>query len=410
MDAERIRVIADDLTGACDVAAALVPLRAGIVVAGPAHWAASGAGAHVVRNTQSRALPADAAAARVRDALADLGAGWRGVLLKKIDTGLRGPLGAELDAAMDAIGAALAIVLPAIPDAGRTTVGGRQLADGVPVDETAFARDPDNPVTDARVGAVIESTSRRRTDGVGLADVRRGDAAAAVAACRARGVTVVVGDAETDADLDRWATSLADAGEPLVLAGSTGIARAVRRRMEDATQAAAAPVAAPAGRSAGVLIVSGSAHPVARAQMRHAADAGLVHATEVDPRDPGPAVAQASAALRAGRHAALCAPGTPHAGGRGDLLEGLAAALQAVVTRACPRALVLIGGETAFHVLAALDDPRLWVERSPAPLAVRATLLDGPLAGLPVVTKGGSSGPPERLAELVTGVSMEVAA
>jgi hypothetical protein len=52
-------------------------------------------------------------------------------------------------------------------------------------------------------------------------------------------------------------------------------------------------------------------------------------------------------------------------------------------------------------VLVALDDPRLWVERSPAPLAVRATLLDGPMAGLPVVTKGGSTGPPERLADLI---------
>jgi uncharacterized protein YgbK (DUF1537 family) len=409
VDAERLRVLADDLTGACDVAAALLPLRHGLVVAGPARWrdplGAGVDGALVVRNTQSRALaPADAAA-RVRLALADLAPAPSGVLLKKIDTGLRGPLGAEIDAAMDAIGAELALVVPAIPDAGRTTVDGRQLVDGVPVDETAFARDPDNPVRDARVGAVIEATSRRRAAWVGLDEVRRGGAAAAVASRRAAGARIVVGDAETDADLDHWAATAMDPREPAVLVGSTGLARAVRRRLGAGAETARAAPGPPAGRGGGVLVVCGSAHPVAHAQLRHAAEAGLVRTATIDAHAPAAAVAQASAALRAGRHAALGVPGGPDGCGRDAMLAAVAQAVQAVVARACPRALVLIGGETAFHVLTGLDDSRLWIERVAGPLAVRATLLDGPLAGLPVVNKGGSSGPPERLAELVAEAS-----
>jgi uncharacterized protein YgbK (DUF1537 family) len=39
---------------------------------------------------------------------------------------------------MDAIGASAALVVPAIPDVGRTTVGRHQL-EGVPVHRTAFA-------------------------------------------------------------------------------------------------------------------------------------------------------------------------------------------------------------------------------------------------------------------------------
>jgi hypothetical protein len=71
---------------------------------------------------------------------------------------------------MDAVGAETALVVAAIPEAGRTTVGGRQLVDGVPVDETAFARDPQNPVHDARVAVVIEATSRRRARSAPLGD------------------------------------------------------------------------------------------------------------------------------------------------------------------------------------------------------------------------------------------------
>src|SRR5207237_332991 len=108
-------------------------------------------GAMCVRNTQSRTLaPADAAR-RVAAALADVGPAWAGLVLKKIDTGLRGPLGAEIDATMDALGVEEAFVLPAIPEVGRTTLAGRQMIGGVPVNETAFACDPHHPIHDASV-------------------------------------------------------------------------------------------------------------------------------------------------------------------------------------------------------------------------------------------------------------------
>ena len=59
------------------------------------------------------------------------GVAAQAIVLKKIDTALRGHLGAELDAAIAAAGAAEAFVLPAIPRVGRTTVGGEQRIDGV---------------------------------------------------------------------------------------------------------------------------------------------------------------------------------------------------------------------------------------------------------------------------------------
>src|SRR5262249_35204118 len=95
-------VLADDLTGACDVGAALLPWPEPVLV--DVVPGAVGRGGLRIRNTQSRGLaPADAAE-RVRCALAAEDRDGADIVLKKIDTGLRGPLGAEIDAAMDAVG------------------------------------------------------------------------------------------------------------------------------------------------------------------------------------------------------------------------------------------------------------------------------------------------------------------
>src|SRR5207248_6194135 len=87
MDA--LRVLADDLTGACDVGAELLPGSAGVVVqpAGGTPAADVAPGTICVRNTQSRTLDPAAAARVVREALGDVPVTWSGLVLKKIDTG-----------------------------------------------------------------------------------------------------------------------------------------------------------------------------------------------------------------------------------------------------------------------------------------------------------------------------------
>ncbi len=199
---QAVRVLADDLTGACDVGAELLPWPGGVAVqpTSESRPAAARSDALWVRNTQSRTLPPADAAGRVTIALADVSPGWAGLVLKKIDTGLRGQIGAEIDAAMDALGVDEAFVLPAIPEVGRTTLQGRQMIGGVPVHQTAFARDPQNPIHDDSVPAAIESTGRRKAGVIALGAVRNG-IAGAIDDARAAGAQVLVCDGETDADL-----------------------------------------------------------------------------------------------------------------------------------------------------------------------------------------------------------------
>lgn len=394
-----LRVIADDLTGACDVGAELLPWPGGVVVLPDPAATPPAPGPLVVANTQSRTLPAAEAGGRVARVLAGA-AGSCTILLKKIDTGLRGPLGAELDAAMDAVGAGEAFVLPAIPEVGRTTERGCQLIDGVPVHETAFARDPQNPVRESHVASVLEATGRRPTGEIALAAVRAADGgAAAVAAARASGATVLVCDARTDDDLARMVRVLLARPRPVVLAGSIGLARAVRAALAGAEARPPDPSAAPGG--TGVLGVVGSAHPTAHAQAACAAETAGAVLLPVSLDDPAAAGRGAAARLRAGASVLLLAPATPVADGSPAVLAALRAAAVAALTEAPPRGLLIVGGETAHAVLAGLRHPPLVLERRVAPLAVRGRVAAGRWAGLPVVTKGGSSGPIDLVAGLV---------
>ncbi|TMB00466.1 MAG: hypothetical protein E6J70_10455 [Deltaproteobacteria bacterium] len=92
-------------------------------------------------------------------------------------------------------------------------------------------------------------------------------------------------------------------------------------------------------------------------------------------------------------------------GGRGAGSTGVLAALRAgalaALARTRPGGLVLIGGETAYHVLDGLGHPMLAVESRLCPLVVRTRLMTGPYAGLSLVTKGGSAGAPDLLGAIV---------
>src|SRR5690606_30456713 len=122
----------------------------------------------VVCNTDSRHVSAEEAASRVTrvvDAVGDVA-----LVVKRTDTTLRGNIGAELLAALEAVrrrhAGARALMVPAFPSAGRVTVGGIQLVDGVPVGRSAAASDHLNPVTSSRVAEIV----RQQVD-VALAEV-----------------------------------------------------------------------------------------------------------------------------------------------------------------------------------------------------------------------------------------------
>jgi uncharacterized protein YgbK (DUF1537 family) len=257
-------------------------------------------------------------------------------------------------------------------------------------------------VRDARVAAVIETTARRPATSIGLDIVREPDGLRAMLASSS--ASIVVLDAETDADLAGAIGVLLAEPAPLVLVGSIGLARALRGAVRfDNSGGAVAPSRAASG--AGTLAVLGSVHPVARMQRDHALRVGaLAEVIEVSPGCEGPAARQAATLIAAGRSVALGAPDRVVAGAETAMADALRVGVAAVLAASQPAGLVLVGGETAFRVLAGFDHPPLIVESRPAPLAVHCRIASGPQTGLPIITKGGSSGAPDLLAVLLAHV------
>ncbi|MCI9582580.1 four-carbon acid sugar kinase family protein [Clostridiaceae bacterium] len=78
-------------------------------------------------------------------------------LYKKTDSALRGNVGAELRAVLDATGRPSIHFLPAFPRMNRITRNGIHYIDGVPVHESVFGQDPFEPVTCSSIRQMIES-------------------------------------------------------------------------------------------------------------------------------------------------------------------------------------------------------------------------------------------------------------
>ncbi|MFE2181606.1 four-carbon acid sugar kinase family protein [Streptomyces sp. NPDC059455] len=259
----RLLAIADDLSGAAEVAAAVCsrttrsrvllfggPGAAGMATAlRPRH-----VGEATVLDLDSRYRPAAEAAEAVRGALRmswpdgggqdalgaqdtlDTSEALDTFVLKKIDSLLRGNVGAEIAAlAEDGAGVVLA---PALPIAGRVVRSGVVHIGGVPLHEgdawRAEAVPPPASVAQALGGLptdLIPLTTVRSSRPTLLTALRAAATAGRVAIC----------DAETDADLNAIVeASLAD-GPGMRLVGSGGLALAVGRHLATAPHATAAP-------------------------------------------------------------------------------------------------------------------------------------------------------------------------
>jgi uncharacterized protein YgbK (DUF1537 family) len=385
-----IAIIADDLTGAADTGVQLV--RAGYrtaVLFGASETLGFDA---VALDTDSRAMSAGFAAKRVVEAARAVR--HARLVYKKLDSTLRGNVAAELAAAFGAAGRERAIVAPAFPAAGRTTVAGNQLVHGVPVDETEMRNDPQTPVREAHVPTLLEGAfaSVGTLGADDLADPELVRRTLEESEC-------VVVDAERDDDLETLVRAVPDPAGALWV-GSAGLALALgsvypgpRARDAGEQRAPARPV----------LVVVGSMSGVAREQARRlveeygdvAVEAGLPDASEN-------AVAVAADALSRGTCAVVHSPEEKDASG-GSALDPLGEIVARLSEEERFEGLVLTGGATAVGVARRLGASGILLGGE-----VEAGVPIGTLIGpnpYPVVTKAGGFGEQDTLLRAVKALS-----
>lgn len=387
----RLTILADDLTGACDTGALFA--GRGLVAVALALASPTTAGELLVLDTESRSLPPSAAARRVEEALSALPAERRGGLFfKKIDSTLRGPVGAEVEALLRTTGTRSALLCPTFPAQGRSVVGRILTADGRPVHETALGRDPDFPAQTSDVVQILKRQVDRPVSWLSLAQIRERHAGLTAALSQA-GDALVVADAETDEDLERLVDAALVAAPRPLLVGSAGLARAVAARLGCAGPAVPLP-AGPAW-----LIVAGSHHPATHAQVA-ALEAAHMSGARLTPDAP-PREAEmrrVTESLRSGRPAFLAVTipsGVPPLVDRRRTAATLARVVAQILEEVTPILLVLIGGETAVAVYQALKAEAIEIAGAPRPGLALGHLRGGDKAGLALLTKAGGFGPPD---------------
>src|SRR5262245_48636564 len=129
-----LTVLADDLTGACD-AGALFAGKAPVPATVWPHPCPREADVRVMDLETRGASTAEAS--RITRAAAEDCTGH--TLFIKIDSTLRGPIGAAIDAVLDATAAPGAVLCPAFPAQGRVVVDRVLFVHGLAVAETAIA-------------------------------------------------------------------------------------------------------------------------------------------------------------------------------------------------------------------------------------------------------------------------------
>lgn len=233
----RIVVIADDFTGAGDSGVHFA--RTGIKTAfllNP-ETIAQVFTEHdaVVVSTESRFMQPEEAAKTVYDLTLRCRHAGGEFFYKKVDSALRGNLGAETASALRALQYPAALICTAMPKAGRTCIDGMLLLNGQPLHTTALGQDPFTPVRTSSVAECIAQQTDLRVGFIGLDQIAAGPEGLRrrVRELLDQGCAALVADAATDEDLVAlsellyWAHDPATDLPPILPVGSGGLAKAL---------------------------------------------------------------------------------------------------------------------------------------------------------------------------------------
>ena len=410
----RLGCIADDFTGATDLANNLVHsgMRVVQTIGVPRQPSNADVEAIVVA-LKTRTIPSAEAIARSLDALHWLRSqGARQIYFKycsTFDSTSEGNIGPVTEALMDALaelpGADFAIATPAFPDNERTVFKGHLFVGDVLLNESGMQHHPLTPMTDANLVRVLQAQCRRK---VGLVDYRvvaQGEGAirARFDALRAQGVGIAVVDAISNDDL--WRLGPALKGMPLVTAGS-GVAIALPANFGIVPSNAASTLPAAGGAKA---VIAGSCSQATRRQVRAFLDTGGA-AFGIDPLEIAAGVDVAKRALawcaqQLGRDPVLvystADPATVKSVQErlgveqaGTMIECTLAAIARGLVELGVRQLVVAGGETAGACVQALRVTQMKIgpQIDPGVPWCHAQTDSEPIASLHLALKSGNFG------------------
>ena len=422
--AEKIVIVADDLTGGADTAVQFCPFFDETVLV-PYHQLPdvftekNGAVSRAVSIwTNSRALQADIAHERLKSVASQFSQFKPKWIYKKVDSCLRGNLGAEIEAVMDTLGFELSFIAPAFPEMGRTTVNDIHRIKGIPVSRTEISQDPVAPVTESRLSRVVAQQSRYRVGHIAL-DLLQGDEIRLqeeILRLAGHGARHIVFDCTSRNDLDNLSRLLLASERRILPVGSAGLAASFGHLLP--RKPCARKHESRALVHGNHLLVSGTASEVTKRQIAAlvqtypyeeialAADF-LANGAQRDAlikkaSDAAAVLSSANMIIRIGPAAGAQAHKSRSKRLRAAewVAQGLGFFVAAVLKRCKPAFVFATGGDTADAVLTAVKGGGLRILGEIISGMVEGRLLGGPLKGLPMITKAGAFGKEDALVVL----------
>lgn len=273
-----IGIIADDLTGADDTALQFhlrgantqILLDSSIMPENKAStqvWAIP---------TETRNCDAHSAYERVKQATKILSEELNvEYFYKKMDSTIRGNIAVEALAMLDALEWDAAVIIPAFPQEGRTTVGGYHLLKGIPIERTEYARDPRFPIYESHIPTVLRNELQNEQEElVDLIELRTvikgaGPILKKMNEMIENGVKLIVVDAMSVTDIEQVVLAMEKSSYKILPCGSAGCAQVLGNIWLPETENHQTEKTIP---SLPKLIVSGSATQLTASQLQKLQD------------------------------------------------------------------------------------------------------------------------------------------
>ena len=273
-----IGIIADDLTGADDTALQFHLRGANTqILLDPEILPENKKSTQVwAIPTETRNIDAHTAYERVKQATKilseNLGVEY---FYKKMDSTLRGHIAVEALAMLEVLEWDAAVIIPAFPQEGRTTIGGYHLLRGIPIERTEFARDPRFPIYESHIPTILRNELQNQQDDiVDLIELKTvikgaGQKKKKMNELIEKGVKLIVVDAISVTDIEQVVLAMEKSAHNILPCGSAGCAQVLGNiwlpEMENHQQEKTIP-------SMPKLVVSGSATQSTAAQIQKLQD------------------------------------------------------------------------------------------------------------------------------------------
>jgi uncharacterized protein YgbK (DUF1537 family) len=398
-----VAIVADDLTGALDAAAPFAGrgLETRILLDFEQAAAAVETKTRVLSLTsESRHLSPTAADERVWNATRAALAGAPRILLKKIDSTLRGNIAAEIMAGLRATGLQHALIAPAVPRHGRIMREGEVFMNGVPLRQTEIGADALSPSPSAPLPQILRAASKDLIVHVWT----RG---AAFALNVEAGIHAYVADCETEADLDAIAQFVISHCDEVLPVGASGLATAIARQLAQTPSSELLSVIQRISEQAQnpILFVIGSRTAASAEQAARLCAAGAEELTmsfSAHTRD-GDWILDRSVNESTPPVALIVRPESsrePNLISPSEVAQTLGRTAADIVRRLQVDAVVMVGGDTAFETFQALGVSEASVAGEIMPgVAIGTMQVDG--RSLTFITKAGGFGDANALVEII---------